>query len=89
MRSRLLRISVVVLAVATLSLGVVALAKKPAPGGTGCPTPNPRCICYMLYAPVVCGPDDCWYSNDCFAGCAGWSPGQCTPVGPGPIPVPF
>jgi len=91
MRNRLLRISVVVLVVTTLSLGMVALAKKPPkpPPVGGCPDPASWCVCYALYAPVVCGPDACWYSNDCWAGCAGWQPSQCTPVGPGPIPVQF
>jgi hypothetical protein len=88
MRNRLLRISVVVLVMATLSLGMVALAKKPGPPVGGCPDPAPWCVCYALYAPVVCG-DDCWYSNDCWARCAGWKTSQCTAVGPGPIPVPF
>jgi hypothetical protein len=93
MRSRLLRISVAVLVVATLSLGMVALAKKPGKppgpgGGGGCPAPAKWCVCYALYAPVVCGDDDCWYSNDCWASCAGFEPSECTPQGPGPIPFP-
>jgi hypothetical protein len=86
MRHRLLRVAVVIIVVATFSIGVVAVAKRPpGPGPSPCPSPAKGCICYMLYAPVVCGPDACWYSNDCFASCAGWNPGQCTPVGPGPI----
>jgi hypothetical protein len=73
--------------VAALAVGTFALAKKPVP--TGCPTPQPGWFCPTYYAPVVCGPDDCWYSNQCFASLAGWSASDCTPVGPGPIPVPF
>ena len=58
-------------------------------GGGGCPTPAPGMFCPTYYAPVVCGPDDCWYSNQCFAGLAGWKKNECTEVGPGPIPVPM
>jgi hypothetical protein len=88
MLQRVIRIAAVVSVVAALSMGIVAVAKKPPKPGpipSACPSPERGCICYMLYAPVVCGPDDCWYSNDCFASCAGWTPSQCTPVGPGPI----
>jgi hypothetical protein len=88
MRSRLLRISIALLVVVTLSLGMVALAKKPPKPGGGCPQPSKWCVCYALYAPVVCGDDGCWYSNDCWASCAGWSPSECTAQGPGPIPFP-
>jgi hypothetical protein len=87
MRS-LLRICVVAVVVASLSVGMLALAKKPPkPGGDGCPPPSCGWFCYDLYAPVVCGPDDCQYSNDCYASCAGWKSNQCTPVGPGPVPL--
>ena len=89
MRHKLLRIFVVMFVVTTLSMGVVALAKKPPRPGPGpgptCPAPDRGCICYALYAPVVCGPDNCEYSNDCWASCAGWNPStDCTSVG-GPI----
>jgi hypothetical protein len=83
---RLVRICLVAAVLTVLCAGFVIAAKKP-PVPSNCPRPNPRCVCYDLYAPVTCGPDNCWYSNDCFAGCAGWSAGQCTAVGPGPIPV--
>ena len=85
MHGRLFRLCVVAAVVVILSVGGVALAKKP--GGTGCPSPKPGWACPLYYAPVVCGPDDCFYSNMCFAGLAGWKANQCTPVGPGPIPL--
>ena len=87
MRHSLLRIVVAAFVVTTLSVGVVALAAKPGPPPPGptCPPPARGCICYALYAPVVCGPNSCQYSNDCFASCAGWNVGtQCTSIG-GPI----
>lgn len=87
MRSRNLRILIVALVVVGFSMGMLALAKKPVPGP--CPSPKPGWSCPMYYAPVVCGPDDCWYSNDCFAGLAGWNDSECTSVGPGPVPLPF
>ena len=89
MRRRLLRACVVVLLIGVVSIGTgQILAKKPG-GGTGCPSPAPGWFCPLYYAPVVCGPDDCWYSNMCFAGLAGWKSKDCTAVGPGPIPVPI
>jgi hypothetical protein len=87
MQKRFLRACLVVMLVSTIAIGMgQILAKKPG-GGGGCPSPAPGMVCPLYYAPVVCGPNDCWYSNQCFAGLAGWHPGQCDPVGPGPIPV--
>ena len=88
MRQRLVRIALVVFVIATFSFGVVAVAKRPpGPGPGSCPSPHRDCICYMLYAPVVCGANNCSYSNDCFASCAGWNPAaDCTSLG-GPIEV--
>jgi hypothetical protein len=89
MRKRLFLLSLVVIVAAALTAGAVALAAKkpPGPGPGPCPSPAKGCICYMLYAPVACGPNNCTYSNQCFASCAGWSSSQCTPTGPGPIEV--
>ena len=87
MRHKLLRVVVVMFVVTTLSMGIVALGKKPPRPGPGpgpglCPAPAFGCICYALYAPVVCGPNDCSYTNDCWASCAGWNPStDCTSVG--------
>lgn len=86
MRGRLVRVGVVALIVAAVSIGAgQLLAKKPAP--SPCPTPSCGWFCTMEWAPVVCGTDDCLYSNMCVARCAGWAPGQCTQIG-GPIPFP-
>ena len=41
-----------------------------------------RCICPMIYAPVLCD-NGRTYSNSCVAACAGAH--NCVPVGPGPI----
>lgn len=88
MVTRMVRICVVVTMVATLAVGAVALAKKPGGGGgSGCPGPPPGWFCPAYYAPVVCGPDDCWYSNDCWAYLSGWQPSECEAVGPGPVPL--
>jgi hypothetical protein len=84
---RWLRLGIVFMLVMVISVGIVALAKKPGPGGGTCPDPTKGWACPMYYAPVVCGPDDCWYSNDCFASLAGWDASDCTPVGPGPVPI--
>ena len=69
MRRQLLRASVVFLLIGIVSVGAgQILAKKPSPP-TGCPSPAPGWACPLYYEPVVCGPNDCWYSNMCFAGC--------------------
>ena len=82
-----IRVCVVALTVVSLAIGVSALAKKPG-GGDECPTPKRGWLCPTYYAPVECGPNNCWYSNQCFASLAGWSASDCEPVGPGPIPLP-
>lgn len=48
-------------------------------GFAECPAPAPDSICFLLYAPVDCG--GCIYSNSCFAAAAGFTGGQCQPVG--------
>lgn len=89
MITRVLRICFVFTVVAALAVGATALAKRPGGGGGGCPTAPKGYVCPAYYAPVVCGPDDCFYSNDCWASLAGWNVAtECTPVGPGPIPFP-
>jgi len=50
-------------------------AKKPGGGGG-------RCVCPMVYAPVVCD-DGKTYSNSCVAACRNAT--GCVPAGPGPI----
>lgn len=49
-------------------------------GSDECPVPNPEAICFALYDPVVCGQDDCTYSNGCVAAAAGFAGGQCKAV---------
>ena len=84
-RKRWLHLGMAVLLIGVMSFGAGQIfAKKPG-GNQPCPSPRPGWFCPLYYAPVVCGPNDCWYSNQCFAGLAGWNAGQCTPVGPGPI----
>ncbi len=89
MQKRLLRACSAVILICVFAVGMgQILAKKPAPPpGGGCPQPAPGWFCPLYYAPVECGPDDCWYSNMCFASLAGWNNNQCDPVGPGPIPL--
>ena len=92
MRHPVLRLCTIVLLACAVTIGVSqVLAKKPAPPPS-CPTPSMGCVCITLYAPVACQTDDglnCIYSNQCFAGCAGFSPSDCNGIGPGPVPLPF
>jgi hypothetical protein len=88
MRRRWFLLALALFVAVALTIGMTLAAKKPPPPGPGpCPSPSKGCICYDLYAPVSCGPNHCTYSNQCWAGCAGWQPSQCTPTGPGPIEV--
>lgn len=68
MMRRHVRIAFVVftLVVASAGLGQLFAGK---PGGGGCPTPRPNCICPDIYAPVICD-GACVYSNQCRADCA-------------------
>jgi hypothetical protein len=81
------RLSAVALLVGIVSVGMGQLmAARPRPGPGPCPSPAPGCFCATIYAPVRCGPNNCQYSNQCFAGCAGWAPSACTQIG-GPVPI--
>jgi len=64
-------------------------------GGTGstpavmnCPGPAEDAMCIGVYSPMECGPDNCWYSNPCFAQLAQWNihDGQVCQLKPGPPP---
>jgi len=91
MQRRVIRLGMVALLICAVSIGVgQVLAKKPKPNDPPtCPTGAPGCFCPTYYAPVLCEKDEleCVYSNQCFAGCAGWRTNQCTPIGPGPVPL--
>ena len=89
MQKRFLRVCFVLMLVGIFAFGMGQIVAKKPGGGQGCPSPAPGMFCPLYYAPVVCGPNDCFYSNQCFASLAGWKTNQCTPVGPGPIPVEF
>ncbi len=81
MTRRLVRLTVVVLAVAAIGIGAgQVLAGKP--GGGTCPTGKPGCFCPQYIDPVVC-PDGCTYYNGCAASCAGER--NCVPTGGGPV----
>ena len=88
MRSRMLRLSVIVMLIGVVSVGAgQVIAKKPAPPPS-CPTGAPGCFCPTYYAPVACQTDSglqCIYSNQCFASCAGFDPSDCHGIGPGPV----
>ena len=69
MRTSLLRNLTLVLALVAIFAGSSPLLAAE-PGGGGCPTGKPGCVCPQNYDPVVC-PDGCRYSNACAASCAG------------------
>jgi hypothetical protein len=91
MRGRSARLCLIILLICAVSIGLgqVLAKKKPKPNDPPiCPTGAPGCFCPTYYAPVACQTDsglNCIYSNQCFAGCAGFSPGDCNPIGPGPV----
>ena len=90
MRGRVIRLCVIVLLIGAVSIGLgQVLAKKPKPNDPPtCPTGTPGCFCPTYYAPVACQTNSgmqCIYSNQCFAGCAGFQSSDCTPIGPGPV----
>jgi hypothetical protein len=90
MRKNLLKACFAIMLVGVIAIGMgQIIAKKPGGGSSPCPSPAPGMFCPLYYAPVVCGPNDCFYSNQCFASLAGWKTNQCDAVGPGPIPVEY
>jgi hypothetical protein len=47
------------------------LSPSPPSPPSSCPQPTDG-VCYLLYAPLVCGPNNCEYANDCVAELAGF-----------------
>jgi hypothetical protein len=81
MKIRTLGKLTLVFALASIALGTSQLlAGKP--GGGGCPTGKPNCVCPQYIDPVVCA-DGCTYYNSCAATCAGER--NCVPTGGGPV----
>jgi len=75
---------VILLAVAALVAGGVAMAKRPSPGGGGCPWGDIQCP--DVYDPVTCD-NGVTYSNSCYAfaacatGCEGGGASAVTSAG--------
>ena len=70
MNARFVRISIVLALCAVVVAGSSQLfARKPGPGGGGCPK-GTFCLCAQIYCPVTCA-NGCKYPNPCVADCAG------------------
>ena len=81
MRVKMLRNLTLFFGLAAIVFGASQLlAAKP--GGGGCPTGKPNCICPQYIDPVLC-PDGCTYYNSCAASCAGER--NCVRTGGGPV----
>lgn len=45
-----------------------------------CPAPEPYTACNEIYAPVICGENECEYGNECWADASGQDTEDCTLV---------
>ena len=83
MMSRFARIGIALGLCAAVAQGATQLlARKPPPGGGGCPSGR-FCLCAQIYCPVTCD-NGCRYPNPCVADCAGAT--HCVLDGPCEIP---